>query len=128
MFPKSIRLCGRNAYAAALSILLVLLLLPIDNHAHAASNVALGRPVTVTTNGVDDPNPGWGRSPSDITDGRLDYTPVSSRPEDDGVVGYVNNDYNQPMHVFVTIDLGRIYNITSIRYNMRDIDIQYRVL
>ena len=80
-------------------------------------NIALGKPVTVTTNGADEPHEHVGEWPSDITDGSLDYQPVSSGIED-GCVGWVNDDYDELMVVTVTIDLQGTYNINKIRYNM----------
>ncbi|MCZ7665845.1 MAG: hypothetical protein M5U34_00710 [Chloroflexi bacterium] len=79
------------------------------------SNIALGKPVQITTNGANDPYIGSGLSPADVTDGSLAYKAVSSS-EEDGVIGFVNQDYNQEMEVTATIDLGGNYDITSIRY------------
>jgi hypothetical protein len=90
------------------------------NKLTTSSNVALGKPVTITTNGANDSSQGSGLSASDITDGSLDYEPASSMLED-GVVGYVNLDYSQVMEVTINIDLGAEYNITGIRYNMGDV-------
>ena len=83
-------------------------------------NVALGKPVIVTTNGANDDNEGAGLNPSDINDGSLEYFPASQMRED-GCVGYVNNDYNEPMVVEVTIDLQGTYNVSRIRYNMGNV-------
>ena len=86
----------------------------------AVSNIALGKTVTITTNGANDAAIGAEQSPSDITDGSLAYEPASSL-EGDGVIGYSNDDYAQLMEITVTIDLGGMYDISSIRYNMGDV-------
>jgi hypothetical protein len=80
-------------------------------------NIALGKPVIVTTNGANEEydNPGGG--PADMTDGRLDYLPAGDA-QDDGTVGYLNDDLNQPMVITVTIDLQGTYNVSAIRYNV----------
>jgi hypothetical protein len=83
-------------------------------------NVAAARPVVVTTNGADDDRENPGVEPADITDGRLDYLPAEDA-QDDGVVGYVNDDLNQRMVITVTIDLQGAYDISRIRYNMGDV-------
>jgi hypothetical protein len=80
-------------------------------------NVALGKPVIVTTNGADDDRENPGIEPADITDGRLDYLAAGDALED-GVVGYVNDDFNQPMVITVTIDLQGTYDVSRIRYNL----------
>jgi hypothetical protein len=85
-----------------------------------AENVAAARPVVVTTNGVDDDRENPGIEPADITDGRLDYL-AAGDALDDGVVGYVNDDLNQPMVITVTIDLQGTYDVSNIRYNMGDV-------
>jgi murein DD-endopeptidase MepM/ murein hydrolase activator NlpD len=84
-------------------------------------NVALGKPVIVMTNGANDNRESPGLYPSDITDGSLDYLPSSSAQED-GSVGYVNNDYSQLMVITVTIDLQGTYDISRIRYNMGHVE------
>lgn len=82
----------------------------------AVSNIALGKPVSVATNGARDSLSCAGDSPSDITDGSLDYRPASDGVED-GCVGWANGDYNELMVITITIDLQGIYNISKIRYN-----------
>jgi len=79
-------------------------------------NVALGKAVSITTNGVEDSLSYAGNLPSDITDGNLDYKVASERIED-GCVGWNNDDYNETMVITITIDLQGTYNITKIRYN-----------
>ncbi len=86
----------------------------------SGTNVALGKNVTVTTNGTNDKRESPGLYPSDITDGSLEYKP-SSWAQEDGVVGFVNDDYDQPMEVYVHVDLGGTFHITNIRYNMGDV-------
>jgi murein DD-endopeptidase MepM/ murein hydrolase activator NlpD len=90
------------------------------------TNIALHKPVSVTVVGNtsaeearDASYEGWGESPEDITDGRLDFRSAPDRQED-GCVGWVNSRYNRPMTVKVTIDLQRTYRINGIRYNMGD--------
>jgi hypothetical protein len=80
----------------------------------------LGKPVIVTTNGADDDHDHPGVEPADMTDGRLDYLPAGDAQQD-GTVGYVNDDLNQPMVITVTIDLQGSYEISRIRYNMGDV-------
>jgi hypothetical protein len=112
---------------AAVALLLVGVL-PAPAHAQtqddplaaAATNVALGRPVAVSTNGANDGHDHEGQTPADITDGLLTYYPASGNRED-GVVGYVNDNYNQLMEVKVVIDLGKLYRISRIRYNMGNV-------
>lgn len=82
----------------------------------AASNVALGKPVSITTNGTEDSLSYAGNSPSDATDGSLEYRPASEGI-DDGCVGWANEDYNETITITITIDLEGTYNITKIRYN-----------
>ncbi len=86
-----------------------------------SDNIALGKPVAVVTNGANDNRESPGLYPSDITDGSLYYLP-SSLAQEDGTVGYVNNDYNQLMAITVTIDLQGTYDITRIRYNMGHVE------
>jgi hypothetical protein len=85
-----------------------------------SENVAAGRPVSVTTNGADDARENPGVNPADITDRRLNYLPAGDGLED-GVVGYVNDDYNEPLVITVTIDLGGVYDVMRIRYTMGDV-------
>jgi len=85
------------------------------------TNVALGKHVSVLTNGANDNRESPGLYPSDITDGSLDYL-RSSLAQEDGTVGYVNNDYNQLMEITVTIDLQGTYSISQIRYNMGHVE------
>jgi hypothetical protein len=80
-------------------------------------NVALGKPVIVTTNGAGDIRENPGVEPADITDGRLDYL-AAGDAQDDGTVGYVNDDTNQLMVITITIDLQGTYDVSRIRYNM----------
>jgi hypothetical protein len=82
------------------------------------TNLALNRLVTIVTNGVCEYCGNEG--PSDLTDGSLVYEPVGSGIED-GCTGWMNNDYNQEMKVQVTIDLGSLYEIRKIRYNMGNV-------
>jgi len=93
-------------------------------HAHPATlfveNVAFGKPVTVTTNGANESHDCAGLSPADITDGSLEYKP-SSWCTEDGVVGYVNDNYNELMRITITIDLQGLYRVSRIRYNMGDV-------
>ena len=84
-------------------------------------NVALGKPVAVTTNGANDNRESPGLYPSDITDGSLDYLP-SWWAQEDGCVGYVNDDYHQLMVITVTIDLQGTYEVSRIRYNMGHVE------
>ncbi|MEW5989260.1 MAG: hypothetical protein AB1791_21755 [Chloroflexota bacterium] len=85
-----------------------------------AENVALGKPVIVTTNAAADDRENPGVEPADITDGRLDYLPAGDA-QDDGTVGYVNDNYNQRMVITITIDLLGTYDVSTIRYNMGDV-------
>jgi hypothetical protein len=101
-------------------ICLGLFLNPIQVTAQTGSNVALGKPVTITTNGADEHYPWTGLSPADVTDGSLEYIPAADMLED-GVVGYANNDYSQLMELTITINLGAEYDISAIRYNMGDV-------
>jgi hypothetical protein len=80
------------------------------------SNIALKKCVTIKTNKTDDPNSGAGEWPDDITDGSLDYIGAGAR-EEDGVIGFANNDSGELMKIEVTIHLDRPYHITKIRYN-----------
>lgn len=80
------------------------------------SNVALGKPVSISTNGAENSLSYAENSPSDITDGSLDYRSASTAVED-GCIGWSNNDYNEAMVIIITIDLQETYNITKIRYN-----------
>jgi len=41
--------------------------------------------------------------------------------QEDGCIGFVNNDYNQLMVISVTIDLQGRYRITKIRYNQGNV-------
>lgn len=72
-------------------------------------NVALGKPVTITTNGADDPCPDCGRNLSSVTDGSL---------SEGGFTGFKNNNYGELLIVKITINLQGKYHITKIRYNM----------
>lgn len=85
------------------------------------SNVALGKPVYVTTNRANDSCDACEKEWSNITDGRLDYSSDPSGQTRDGVVGWMNNDYGELMEVSVTIDLGGSFNISKIRYNPGDV-------
>lgn len=85
-----------------------------------SGNVALGKHVTVVTNGANDTRESPGLYPSDITDGSLDYI-HSSWAQEDGTVGYVNDDYDQLMIITVTIDLNGLYDVSRIRYNMGNV-------
>lgn len=85
-------------------------------------NIALGRPVDVTTNGANDNRESPGLYPSDIVDGSLAYIP-SSLAQEDGSVGFVNDDYDQLMSIQVTIDLQSVYSIHKIRYNMGNVQL-----
>lgn len=85
-------------------------------------NVALNKPVSITTNGANDQCAGCGNKPSDVTDGSLSYLPVSGDAPDDGCVGFVNNDYRQLMIINVSINLQQTYHITKIRYNPGDVE------
>lgn len=81
------------------------------------TNVARGKPVSITTNGADDYQDHVGEWSSDVTDGSLKYQPVSAGIED-GCVAWVNDDYEQLMTVTVNIDLQGAYKVNKIRYNM----------
>ena len=83
-------------------------------------NVAVNKLVTITTNGAEDENIGEDESPEDITDGDLTYLPASLQKED-GVIGFVNNDYNQLMEIKLKINLGTTYKISRIRYNQGNV-------
>jgi len=83
-------------------------------------NIAIGKPVTVTTNGVNENHDCAGLSAADITDGSLEYKP-SSWCTEDGVVGYVNDNYNELMRITITIDLQGLYRVSRIRYNMGNV-------
>ncbi|MCL4859219.1 MAG: CAP domain-containing protein [Caldilineaceae bacterium] len=113
------RLCSA-IMTASVVICGLLASVPTSVAASQPQNIGLGKHVTVTTNGADDPAIGAGISPADITDGSLVYEPASTQLPD-GVVGYVNNDYNELLEVTVTIDLGGEYDITRIRYNMGNV-------
>ncbi len=84
------------------------------------TNIALGKHVTVVTNGANDTRESPGLYPSDITDGSLDYI-HSSFAQEDGTIGYVNDDYGQLMVITVTIDLNGLYDVSRIRYNMGNV-------
>ena len=84
-------------------------------------NIAFEKPVTISTNGADDGNIGQGEWPADITDGDLSYKPASLQQED-GVIGFVNNNYNQLMEVTVKIDLEGSFQISKIRYNQGNVE------
>ena len=91
------------------------------DHFFEIPNVALGKPVTVTTNGAEEDNPGCTDVyPSDITDGDLDYTGTFCY-EDDGCIAYQNQDYDELMVLEVTIDLQGVYAISKIRYNVGNV-------
>lgn len=81
------------------------------------NNVALNKPVRTQTNG------GVSRSCASaqgITDGKLTGggDVCSSR----SVMGFQKNDYNRLMEVTVSIDLGKKYRITAIRYNPGNVE------
>lgn len=103
-----------------IGIIGILILLTNVGMASADTNVAFGKSVSITTNGAEDSRECPGHLPSDITDGSLYYLP-SSLCQEDGVVGYVNDDYNQLMVINVNINLNGIYRINKIRYNMGNV-------
>lgn len=116
-------------YRFVMAAILILTLLPSQKHviaetktssATTGTNVALGKKVTITTNGANDKRENPGQYPSDVTDGSLEYKPASWAQED-GVVGFVNDDYSQMMEIYIHIDLGGPYHITGIRYNMGNV-------
>lgn len=82
--------------------------------ASASQNIALGKPVRVSTNGAAEACL-FCDKPFYITDGSLRYDASGSGTS--GSVGWQNNDYNQLMRVTVTIDLDGRYLIEKIRYN-----------
>jgi len=84
-------------------------------------NVALGRRVWITTNGANDSCDYCEKEWADITDGRLDYSAKSGGQIKDGCVGWQNNGYRQLMEVKVTVDLGKDFNISKIRYNVGNV-------
>ena len=87
-----------------------------DSAQAAPEIVSAGKPVTITTNGA------WeagGYFPADVTDGDLSCVDLATSSLD-GTVGWQNNDYNELGVVNVTIDLGNVYTISSIDYNMGD--------
>jgi len=119
----------RNRVGFVLVVFVLFSLLPLQGKviaepnipsAISGTNVALGKSVTITTNGANDTRESPGLYPSDVTDGSLEYKP-SSWAQEDGVVGYVNDDYSQMMEIYVHIDLGSTYHITAIRYNMGNV-------
>ena len=83
------------------------------------TNVASGRPVSITVTGNDGTLVYEGESPADVTDGSRAYTDPSLRQED-GCVGYCNSTEGQSMTVNVVIDLQVDCDITTIRYNTGD--------
>jgi hypothetical protein len=86
----------------------------------AYENVALGKPVSISTNGADGEEYSVycsGYEPSDVTDGLCNYVGC----DDDGTVAYGNETYNELMVVEVTIDLQGVYDVSAIRYNMGDV-------
>ena len=85
------------------------------------TNIALNKPVIITLSDGWDSYNGAGVSPEDVTDGNIEYI-GASRQREDGVVGYVNNDYSQTSNVVITIDLQGMYVITRIRYNMGNVE------
>ena len=101
-------------------LILLVLLFCSPYAGYSAENVALDKPVTVTTNGANDGNPGEGMKPSDVTDGSLEYIRITDQLED-GCVCYANNDYDELMELNITIDLQKKYRISRIRYNMGDV-------
>ncbi len=102
-----------------LFILLLSFIFFVNDYAQV-QNIALGKTVTIQTNGADDKNDGQGEWPEDITDGSLNYKSASTHQED-GVIGFVNNDYNQLMEITITIHLKSLYEINSIRYNQGNV-------
>ena len=84
------------------------------------TNVALGKPVMLSTNRADDPASGQGEWPEDITDGSLEYI-TASHHQEDGCIGFVNQHYDQLMVITISIDLEERYRITRIRYNQGNV-------
>jgi len=76
------------------------------------TNIVLGQPVSIITNGVDER---WEGHPMRVTDGSL--TGGGGHFQPDGVLCIQNDDYDQLMSVEVTIDLGGISYVTGIRYH-----------
>jgi formylglycine-generating enzyme required for sulfatase activity len=87
---------------------------------NAIYNVANKKPVIITTNNAEERD-GTGNcnDPKEVTDGLLQER--STNCLGGGVVGYQNNDYNQPMEISVTIDLQDTFTVTKIRYNPGDV-------
>jgi len=81
-----------------------------------SSNVASGRPVSITVVGNDGVLAYEGESPADVTDSSRAYLDPSLRQED-GCVGYCNSTEGQTMTVSVVINLQVECDITTIRYN-----------
>lgn len=107
------------ALASTLMLLVTVLVFSIE--AYAIENVALGKPVEVTTNGTNEENPGCTNYlPSDITDGSL-YQAGTFCNIEGGCVAYQNEDYNEMMEISVKIYLLQNYLISKIRYNVGDV-------
>ncbi len=85
----------------------------------SVTNLALGKPVTVTVSGSDGALPYEGESASDVTDGSRSYIAPENRLND-GCVGWRNSQAGRTMTVTLTIDLQSSCNISTIRYNPGD--------
>jgi hypothetical protein len=85
------------------------------------NNVALGKPVRISTNGAEDLGDAGPdcNNPAEVTDGNLGVTngPCSN----DGVVGYHIHRTGQALEVTVTIDLQKTYRVTKIHYNQGNV-------
>lgn len=82
-------------------------------------NVAFGKPVFLSTNGVAAPMPGFPTAAFDapaVTDGTLNPAPGEAGGPGGGLLFY-NPLLGRTLAVTITIDLQGSYNVTSIRYN-----------
>lgn len=108
MWLRSIMIC--------IFLSMVVSAIAADSNCQTITNIALGKPVTVTVSGNDGTLAYEGESLTDITDGSLAYVTPSQRQED-GCVGWRNSRSGGTMTVTVTINLQASYQISCIRYN-----------
>lgn len=85
------------------------LCLVLTHYSYAIENIALGKPVSIVTNGVEEHTYG---EPSFVTDGSIEYGHLAR---------FVNDTYDELMVIEITIDLLGTYDISKIRFNMGNV-------
>lgn len=85
----------------------------------SVTNLAAGKPVTITVTGNDASLPYEGESSADVTDGSRSYIAPELRQED-GCIGWRNSEPGRTMTVTVRIDLLATCDVKTIRCGTGD--------